>query len=434
MISELSQLYQYLNPEINEAIEKLYLNINTNTKDQKEKGAQELYKTFIQRLSKSLEKQNKLEVTDLILDKSIKISEITENYDWPTADSLKVPNLYRNTNLLYLYVKARLNMLSGKGKKITKDGPAKAVDNLIKVLSEIIDDNITLDNNLIYICFEDLVSFYNLSNFDEKCKESIDELISLYKEESNINGLAKMNTIDKNAENNFFKGSLITLFQFKLDIINQNKDINLSDVENIFKHENVLKNSCFLLNVNFVWVYACYKFINENNRDNELKLCQTCVELFKISKNFKQFLLPNKSNIITIVSKHIEKLRSLIIIYFINNSIHLSDDLFMVLDYDQKQIEELRATSDQNLFPLIKTINNAKVKDYKLMKFDQGIIKKLKDNNKGKVSNELRSKYNELLLKKENSVNEKDIKKNEEYLKLRLTDGNKRFKDLLKLI
>lgn len=434
MISELSQLYQYLNPEINEAIEKLYLNINTNTKDQKEKGAQELYKTFIQRLSKSLEKQNKLEVTDLILDKSIKISEITENYDWPTADSLKVPNLYRNTNLLYLYVKARLNMLSGKGKKITKDGPAKAVDNLIKVLSEIIDDNITLDNNLIYICFEDLVSFYNLSNFDEKCKESIDELISLYKEESNINGLAKMNTIDKNAENNFFKGSLITLFQFKLDIINQNKDINLSDVENIFKHENVLKNSCFLLNVNFVWVYACYKFINENNRDNELKLCQTCVELFKISKNFKQFLLPNKSNIITIVSKHIEKLRSLIIIYFINNSIHLSDDLFMVLDYDQKQIEELRATSDQNLFPLIKTINNAKVKDYKLMKFDQGIIKKLKDNNKGKVSNELRSKYNELLLKKENYVNEKDIKKNEEYLKLRLTDGNKRFKDLLKLI
>lgn len=434
MISELSQLYQYLNPEINEAIEKLYLNINTNTKDQKEKGAQELYKTFIQRLSKSLEKQNKLEVTDLILDKSIKISEITENYDWPTADSLKVPNLYRNTNLLYLYVKARLNMLSGKGKKITKDGPAKAVDNLIKVLSEIIDDNITLDNNLIYICFEDLVSFYNLSNFDEKCKESIDELISLYKEESNINGLAKMNTIDKNAENNFFKGSLITLFQFKLDIINQNKDINLSDVENIFKHENVLKNSCFLLNVNFVWVYACYKFINENNRDNELKLCQTCVELFKISKNFKQFLLPNKSNIITIVSKHIEKLRSLIIIYFINNSIHLSDDLFMVLDYDQKQIEELRATSDQNLFPLIKTINNAKVKDYQLMKFDQGIIKKLKDNNKGKVSNELRSKYNELLLKKENSVNEKDIKKNEEYLKLRLTDGNKRFKDLLKLI
>ena len=434
MISELSQLYQYLNPEINEAIEKLYLNINTNTKDQKEKGAQELYKTFIQRLSKSLQKQNKLEITDLILDKSIKISEITENYDWPTADSLKVPNLYRNTNLLYLYVKARLNMLSGKGKKITKDGPAKAVDNLIKILSEIIDDNITLDNNLIYICFEDLLSFYCLSNFDEKCKESIDELVSLYKEESNINGLAKMNAIDKNAENNFFKGTLITLFQFKLDIINQNKDINLSDVENIFKHENVLKNSCFLLNVNFVWVYACYKFINENNRDNELKLCQTCVELFKISKNFKQFLLPNKSNIITIVSKHIEKLRSLIIIYFINNSIHLSDDLFMVLDYDQKQIEELRATSDQNLFPLIKTINNAKVKDYQLMKFDQGIVKKLKDNNKGKVSNELRSKYNELLLKKENTVNEKDIKKNEEYLKLRLTDGNKRFKDLLKLI
>ena len=61
------KIYQYLNPEINEAIEKLYLNINTNSKEQKEKGILELHKVFIQRLSKSLEKGNILEVTDLYL-------------------------------------------------------------------------------------------------------------------------------------------------------------------------------------------------------------------------------------------------------------------------------------------------------------------------------------------------------------------------------
>jgi beta-galactosidase beta subunit len=52
MISEMSKTYQHLNPEINEALDKLYLNINTNSKDQKEKGILELHKTFLQRLSK----------------------------------------------------------------------------------------------------------------------------------------------------------------------------------------------------------------------------------------------------------------------------------------------------------------------------------------------------------------------------------------------
>lgn len=426
----MSQITQYLNPEINEAIEKLYVNTNINSKDQKEKGIQELQKTFIQRLSKSLEQQNKLEVTDLILDKSVRISEVIENYDWPTTESLKVPNLYRNTNLLYLYVKARLNMLSGKGKKMAKEGPVKAVENLIKILSEIIEDKLTLDNNLIYICFEDLLSFYCLSNFDEKCNNSIKEFITFYQEETNIKGLIKMDKIDKNAETNFFRGTLITLFQFKIDLLKQNKDINMSDMENIFKHEKVLRNTCFLLDVNFVWTYACYKYINENNKDAELQLCQTCMELFRISKDYKQFLIPTKTSMISFVSKHIEKLRSLIIIYLLNNSIRLNDTFFLVLDYDQRQIEELRALSCQNLFPLTKIIDYNRIKDYRLMKFDQAIVKKMKEDKKEKASNELREKYNELFLKKGKVFNEKDIKDNGDYLK-RLTEENKRFKDLL---
>ena len=430
MISEMSKIYQYLNQEINEAIDKLYLNINLNSKDQKEKGILELHKTFIQRLSKCLEKGNIYEVTDLILDKSIKISEITNEYNWPTAESLKIPNLYRYTNLLYVYVKARLNMLSGKGKKFIKDGASKAIENLIKILKEVIDENIKLENNLIYICFEDLFSFYCLSNFDEKSEESIEDLISLYSEDSNISGLAKMENIDKIAETNFFKGSLVALLRFKLDIINQNKDINLTDVENIYKHEKVLRNSCFLLNVNFVWIFSCYKFINEKNNDTNFKLCETCLDLFKISKNYKQFLLPNKSNFISIVTKHLEKLRTLIIIFYVNNSIKLTDSFFLVLDYDTKLIEELKSTSNHNLFQIIKIIKNNNVKDYKMLNFEQNIIQKL-ENNKGKISNELRDKYNELIIDKEKKIDEKDIKNNEEYLKLRLNEENKKYKDLI---
>ena len=430
MISEMSKIYQYLNQEINEAIDKLYLNINLNSKDQKEKGILELHKTFIQRLSKCLEKGNIYEVTDLILDKSIKISEITNEYNWPTAESLKIPNLYRYTNLLYVYVKARLNMLSGKGKKFIKDGASKAIENLIKILKEVIDENIKLENNLIYICFEDLFYFYCLSNFDEKSKESIEDLISLYSEDSNISGLAKMENIDKIAETNFFKGSLVALLRFKLDIINQNKDINLTDVENIYKHEKVLRNSCFLLNVNFVWIFSCYKFINEKNNDTNFKLCETCLDLFKISKNYKQFLLPNKSNFISIVTKHLEKLRTLIIIFYVNNSIKLTDSFFLVLDYDTKLIEELKSTSNHNLFQIIKIIKNNNVKDYKMLNFEQNIIQKL-ENNKGKISNELRDKYNELIIDKEKKIDEKDIKNNEGYLKLRLNEENKKYKDLI---
>ena len=429
----MSQTYQYLNPEINDAIEKLYLNININSKDQKEKGILELHKCFIEKLSKSLSKGNLLEVSDLILDKSIKISEITENYDWPSAESLKVPNLFRNTNLLYVYVRTRLNLLSGKGKKMIKDGPNKAVDNLVKILTALLEDNISLENNLIYICFEDLLSFYVLSNFNEKSKELIDDLVSFCQEESNINGLSKMENIDKSAEGNFFKGALVTLFQFKLDLITEKKEIDASIVENIFKHENSLRNSCFLLNANFVWVYAGYKFIHENKSEKDLLLCEKLVELFKIGKNYKQFLLPKKSELISIVSKHIEKLRSLIIIYFVNNYIHLSDAIFLELDYKQNEIEELKTTSNYNLSPIIKNIKNNNVEDYNLLKLAQPIIKKLENNsNNEKVSKELKNKFYELIIQKPKKIGEKDIKNNEDYLKMRLTEENNRFKELLK--
>ena len=433
MLSEISRTYHYLNPEINEAIEKLYLNLNLTSNEQQKKGVIELHKFFLERLSKNLEKRNALEITDLILDKSLKISEITKEYDWSPAETLKVSNLVKNTNLFYTYIRARLNMLTGKGIKTMKDGANKAIDALVKILQGVIDENIKLENNLIYICFEDLLSFYVLSRFNEQSKELIEDLISLYQEESNIEGLAKMDKIAETAEGNLFKGGLVTLFQFKLDLITQNKEMNLSILENVFKHQNILRNKCFLLNAELIWAYSCYKFIISNKNESDYDLCRKCFEVFDIAKNYKLFLLTNRSNFITLINKCIEKLRSLIIILFVNNKIHLSNSLFLRLDYEPNQIIDLKNTSNCYCSQVLKLIKDNNIRDYQLLNFLNLISKKLSEDNKADNLIETQKKFSELIIKKEEEVKTEDIKNKEEYLNIRLTEKNKKFKDLLKL-
>ena len=433
MLSEISRTYHYLNPEINEAIEKLYLNLNLTSNEQQKKGVIELHKFFLERLSKNLEKRNALEITDLILDKSLKISEITKEYDWSPAETLKVSNLVKNTNLFYTYIRARLNMLTGKGIRTMKDGANKAIDALVKILQGVIDENIKLENNLIYICFEDLLSFYVLSRFNEQSKELIEDLISLYQEESNIEGLAKMDKIAETAEGNLFKGGLVTLFQFKLDLITQNKDMNLSILENVFKHQNILRNKCFLLNAELIWAYSCYKFIISNKNESDYDLCRKCFEVFDIAKNYKLFLLTNRSNFITLINKCIEKLRSLIIILFVNNKIHLSNSLFLRLDYEPNQIIDLKNTSNCYCSQVLKLIKDNNIRDYQLLNFLNLISKKLSEDNKADNLIETQKKFNDLIIKKEEEVKTEDIKNKEEYLNIRLTEKNKKFKDLLKL-
>ena len=433
MLSEISRTYHYLNPEINEAIEKLYLNLNLTSNEQQKKGVIELHKFFLERLSKNLEKRNALEITDLILDKSLKISEITKEYDWSPAETLKVSNLVKNTNLFYTYIRARLNMLTGKGIRTMKDGANKAIDALVKILQGVIDENIKLENNLIYICFEDLLSFYVLSRFNEQSKELIEDLISLYQEESNIEGLAKMDKIAETAEGNLFKGGLVTLFQFKLDLITQNKDMNLSILENVFKHQNILRNKCFLLNAELIWAYSCYKFIISNKNESDYDLCRKCFEVFDIAKNYKLFLLTNRSNFITLINKCIEKLRSLIIILFVNNKIHLSNSLFLRLDYEPNQIIDLKNTSNYYCSQVLKLIKDNNIRDYQLLNFLNLISKKLSEDNKADNLIETQKKFNDLIIKKEEELKTEDIKNKEEYLNIRLTEKNKKFKDLLKL-
>ena len=232
MISELKSFQNNLNPEILESIEKTMIKSSLISKEQKEKSILEIYQTFIQRLSFNLNDQNSIAISDLIFDKSYEIYKITEKNDWPNLETFKLPNLHRLTNLFYIYIKSRLKLIN-KDKKINKNKIIfiKACENIIKLLIALIDNSLLnhLQNNLLYMLFKDLFEFYHITNYNDKIKDSLEELFSLYEEETNISGLAKMNSIDENAERNFFLGSLLKIFQFKIDIINNNKEINLSD-------------------------------------------------------------------------------------------------------------------------------------------------------------------------------------------------------------
>jgi hypothetical protein len=431
MLSDMSQVCQFLNPEVNNKIEKIYQNMNLKSKEQQEKGNTEIYKYFLEKLSHSLGKGQKLNMADLILDKSIKISDIINNYDWDVFSSLKkLTNLAPNTSTIYTYAISRLHILSGKNKKpIKKEEINKAIDTLVIIINSFYDSKINLDDKLLYLCFEDLFSFYLLTNCNEKSKQEIEDLISFVKEETNIEGLSKMKNIDPIAEDNFYRGAIAVLFQFKLDLISQKNDIDLSLIENIFKHEEALRKKSILLNLNLVWYYTCYKMINEDNKENEIKFCEKCLNIYIITKNYLQFLLPSKSLLISIVSAHIEKIRSLIVLYFLKNHIILNNSLFIKLDYSQKQIDELKCLSLVNLFPIFKIVKNSKIDDYDKMKFKEKIEKKFKDI-KDDNSGEEKRKFMDLIIKYEKDIEEKDIKNNEDYLKNVLCAQNKKFEEL----
>lgn len=434
MFSDIPQTHQTYNPEINDAIEKLYLNININSKGQREKGILELHKTFLSLLSKHLEKTDKEEISDLILDKSLRLSEITQEYDWQTAESLKVPNLHRFANQLYVYVRMRLNLLSGKGKKSIKDGAIKGAESLLNILNSFVEEAINLENNLIFLCFEDLFSFFCMSGFNEKIKESIKDLISFAKEESNISELVKKNTnIEKSAEKNLFLGTLAVLLEFKIDLVTCNKEMDITVVENIFKHEVDLRKIHLLTDVNFVWVYLCHKF-GEGKEDFEY--CKICLELLQNCKIYKEFLVPNQSKFIDNVLGYEKKIRSLVIFNFVDNYINLTESFFLKMDYNQNQIDELKGLSIYNLFPIKKFLKSKNVEDYHLFKFDQKILEKLEKNATEKkdkdVIRQLNRQYNDLIIEKQFEIKEKDIKGNNLYLKERLIDKNKKYDDLLK--
>ena len=424
MISELKSFQNNLNPEILESIEKTMIKSSLISKEQKEKSILEIYQTFIQRLSFNLNDQNSIAISDLIFDKSYEIYKITEKNDWPNLETFKLPNLHRLTNLFYIYIKSRLKLIN-KEKKMNKNKSIfiKACENIIKLLIALIDNSLLnhLQNNLLYMLFKDLFEFYHITNYNDKIKDSLEELFSLYEEETNISGLAKMNSIDENAERNFFLGSLLKIFQFKIDIINNNKEINLSDIENIYKHEKTLKSLCFFADCDLVWTYQCYLFINKKYSYNEFEVLNKLIDTGKI---YHSFAISSSYGILNLVDFHINLIKTLMVILLVFNHIKLDKNILSKLTFKDNEINFLANSTYKNLTSIKKMLKQNVNKYYEIYKFGEKIMKRLEEENKD-IETE---KYSEIILPKSESL----LEINQDYLKSSLVEGDRKYNELIK--
>ena len=105
------------NTDILDFIDKSWAKASQGTKEQKEKVINEIFYDYIIKISSYIKDHNGVALTDLILDKSLTISELTDCYEWPKAESLKASNLEPASVTLYNYAKVRLMLLYSKNTK-----------------------------------------------------------------------------------------------------------------------------------------------------------------------------------------------------------------------------------------------------------------------------------------------------------------------------
>jgi hypothetical protein len=178
------------NPDIVEVIEKCWIKSTATTKEQKEKNLHDIFHSFLDRLNKSLkDNENSDAVADLILEKSVYLTEVTGVTDWPGAETLKVPDFHRLTIFLYNYNKFRFSLNASA--KI-KDLPFKAFENLAKFLEVLMElSSLELSEELLFCIFNDLFAFYvkaKESNLSEeniiKVQEDMMAIIDMVYEET----------------------------------------------------------------------------------------------------------------------------------------------------------------------------------------------------------------------------------------------------------
>ena len=93
----------------------------------------------------------------------------------------------------------------------------------------------------------------------------------------------------------------------------------------------------------------------------------------------------------------------------------------------------MKNTTNNYCSHVLKLIKDINITDYNSLNLLTSITKKISESNQIDNLNEIQSKFSELIIKKEKDITSEDIKNKDEYLKLRLTEKNKKFKDLLKL-
>ena len=421
MISEIIQGSNSLNHEITESIEKISIKSNMINKEQREKNIKELYKTVLLKISKILEERNSNELMDLIFDKSIQICEITKEYEWPGVKDLKVSNLNRFTNFFYIYIRSRLILYSNKSKKNIQETAIKACDNLLKLLNILIDNTGIIENNLYYMIFYDLFEFFLLSNKNEETKNELDNIIDLYLEETNISGLIKMENIADSAKTNFFLGSLCKLFQLKISLIYEEKKEDIkNDINNIIKHEKILRDINLVLNIELNWYAYVIKFIEKDITEEDVKSIKNIID---ISNIYIKFLKISNSNFNEIIYYNVKKLKSLMILILIKEGVKINKNILFAINVDYNYYDFYLNAVNNDTFYIKKILNNPINIDYIKLKFDKEIMNKINKNE---------NNYNKFLdiILGENKIDYKEYFDLNKYIEFKKNE-NKKFNDLI---
>ena len=421
MISEIIQGSNSLNPEIIESIEKISIKSNMINKEQREKNIKELYKTVLLKISKILDERNSNELMDLIFDKSIQICEITKEYEWPGLKDLKVSNLNRFTNFFYIYIRSRLILYSNKSKKNIQETAIKACDNLLKLLNILIDNTGIIENNLYYMIFYDLFEFFLLSNKNEETKNEIDNIIDLYLEETNISGLIKMENIADNAKTNFFLGSLCKLFQLKISLIYEEKKEDIkNDINNIIKHEKILRDINLILNIELNWYAYVIKFIEKDITEEDVKSIKNIID---ISNIYIKFLKISNSNFNEIIYYNVNKLKSLLILILIKEGVKINKNILFAINIDYNYYDLYLNAINNDSFYIKKILDNSINIDYIKLKFDKEIMNKINKNDNNN------NKFLDIILGEDKNDN-KDIFDLNKYIEFKKNE-NKKFTDII---
>ena len=421
MISEIIPGSNSLNPEIIESIEKISIKSNMINKEQREKNIKELYKTVLLKISKILDERNSNELMDLIFDKSIQICEITKEYEWPGVKDLKVSNLNRFTNFFYIYIRSRLILYSNKSKKNIQETAIKACDNLLKLLNILIDNTGIIENNLYYMIFYDLFEFFLLSNKNEETKNEIDNIIDLYLEETNISGLIKMENIADNAKTNFFLGSLCKLFQLKISLIYEEKKEDIkNDINNIIKHEKILRDINLVLNIELNWYAYVIKFIEKDITEEDVKSIKNIID---ISNIYIKFLKISNSNFNEIIYYNVNKLKSLMILILIKEGVKINKNILFAINIDYNYYDLYLNAINNDSFYIKKILDNSINIDYIKLKFDKEIMNKINKNDNNN------NKFLDIILGEDKNDN-KDIFDLNKYIEFKKNE-NKKFTDLI---
>lgn len=361
------------NTEITDIVEKAWLKSSAATKEQREKNIHDIFRTFLSSLNKKLNEGLDLDLSDLILEKSKYITDSTGIFEWPSAETLKVPDLHRLTLYFYNYLKNHF-ALASLG-KISKDLPFKAFENLVKFIESNLDSFSMLTEELIFSIFNDFFYFYKLarqSNNEEtkeKSKMDMEDIINHLFTETSFQNLIKMESIDRPAQLNFLVGILTTLLNLKVSRFEENEEgvkESVDLIESASKHLKILKEYPIVL-LEYSLVKNLSQFIYGNQFN--LNLIEDLIKIFKEFKIYRKF---RKSLIVGRIFDNFQSsAKYTLMLYFILAGIKIDKDILSFLNIKDGKFTDITGLDLNNVTlvkPLTKSFNLSLLTTYDINK------------------------------------------------------------------